>query len=191
LLWILFKKLYSVQINIVKHQTIKLKTLLKTVMQSSWHLREYQFAMKQAFAQSQKRRTFYFPNVKTKITWRCKLGIYVIILWSKQGKWLLRNIETCTTVQLCYIVIYFYECNLNYANFVVFLIRCCILQVIRGNPVFTEFLRVIFFTKNRKMDIVFGSNFSEFFVRLLLTNEWASDGNISVQVHVLEGLRKT
>jgi len=47
------------------------------------------------------------------------------------------------------------------------------------DPVFTEFLRVIFRMKNRKMDFDFGPNFSVFFVRLLLTNESASDGNIS------------
>jgi len=33
--------------------------------------------------------------------------------------------------------------------------------------------------KNRKMDLDFGPKFFGFFVRLLLTNEWASDGNIS------------
>jgi len=38
-------------------------------------------------------------------------------------------------------------------------------------PVFTEFLRVIFRMKNRKIDFDFGPNFSEFFVRLLLTHE--------------------
>ena len=52
-------------------------------------------------------------------------------------------------------------------------------KVVRGDPVFTEFLHVIFRMKNRKMDFDFGPNFSRFFVRLLLTNERASDGNIS------------
>ena len=46
-------------------------------------------------------------------------------------------------------------------------------------PLFTEFLHVIFRMKNRKTDFDFGPNFSGFFVRLLLTNERASDGNIS------------
>ena len=52
-------------------------------------------------------------------------------------------------------------------------------KVVRGDPVLTEFLHVIFRMKNRKMDFDFGPNFSGFFVQLLLTNERASDGNIS------------
>ena len=47
-------------------------------------------------------------------------------------------------------------------------------------PVFTENFRVIFRKKNRKMNLDFGPNFSGFFVRPLLSNEWESDGNISV-----------
>jgi len=52
-------------------------------------------------------------------------------------------------------------------------------KVVRGDPVFTEFLQVFFRMKNRKMDFDFGPNFSGFFVWLLLTNERASDRNIS------------
>jgi len=52
-------------------------------------------------------------------------------------------------------------------------------KVVRGDPVFTEFLHVIFRMENRKMNFDFGPNFSGFFVRLLLTNERASDWNIS------------
>ena len=51
-------------------------------------------------------------------------------------------------------------------------------KVVRGDPVFTEFLHAIFLMKNRKMDFDFGHNFSGFLVWLLLTNERASDGNI-------------
>jgi len=52
-------------------------------------------------------------------------------------------------------------------------------KVVRGDPVFTEFLHVVFRMKNRKMNFDFGPNFSGFFILLLLTNERASDGNIS------------
>ena len=51
--------------------------------------------------------------------------------------------------------------------------------MVKKGPVFTEFLHVIFRMKNRKMNFDFGPNFSGFFVRLLLTNERASDWNIS------------
>ena len=53
-------------------------------------------------------------------------------------------------------------------------LRCCnVVQKARSYNL------LIFRMKNRKMNFDFGPNFSGFFVRLLLTNERASDWNIS------------